>query len=171
MSTAAAVALALRESVEALPDPELPVLTLGQLGVIRGVEVDEAAGTARVDLTPTYSGCPAVEAMRQDIAAAVLAHGLEAEVRVVLTPAWSSDWISEPGRKALQDNDIAPPGPSRRGPVSLELGRRRVAAETPACPRCGSTSVERLAAFGASPCLSLWRCRGCREPFDGVKPL
>lgn len=157
-----------RRAVEAVVDPELPVLTLAQLGVIRDVR-PAGPGDERVvvEITPTYSGCPAMEVIAGDIADAVRATGHEVEVRLVLAPAWTTDWISDEGRKVLQDNGIAPP--SRvRGVVEVELGRR---PPTPACPVCGATDVEELSRFASTACQSLWRCRSCREPFNQVKPL
>jgi ring-1,2-phenylacetyl-CoA epoxidase subunit PaaD len=162
---------AVRRAVEAVPDPELPVLTLGQLGVIRDVRHESAAdGSARVvvDITPTYSGCPAMEVIARDVSDVVRGTGHDVEVRLVLAPAWSTDWISAEGRKALQKNGIAPPARRAGGPVSLDVGIRRAG---PACPQCGATEVEELARFGSTACKALWRCLSCREPFDYVKPL
>jgi ring-1,2-phenylacetyl-CoA epoxidase subunit PaaD len=162
---------AVRRLVEAVPDPELPVLTLGQLGVIRDVRREPAPdGTMRVvvDITPTYSGCPAMEVIAGDIGDAVRSTGQAVEVRVVLSPAWTTDWITAEGRKTLQANGIAPPAPRDHGPVGLQLGIRRTG---PTCPQCGATDVEELARFGSTACKALWRCLSCREPFDYVKPL
>jgi ring-1,2-phenylacetyl-CoA epoxidase subunit PaaD len=156
--------------VEAVPDPELPVLTLGQLGIIRDVRLGDEA-TVVVDITPTYSGCPAIEVIGHDVADAVGSIGLRADVRVVLSPAWSTDWITAEGRTALSDAGIAPPARVQGGPVSVELGSPRARADQPACPQCGSRSVEELARFGSTACKALWRCLSCREPFDYVKPL
>jgi ring-1,2-phenylacetyl-CoA epoxidase subunit PaaD len=160
-----------RRRVEAVPDPELPVLTLGQLGVIRDVRAEAAPdGSARivVDITPTYSGCPAMEVIARDVAETVRRAGHDVEVRLVLAPAWTTDWITAEGRKALRDNGIAPPGRRHDGRVALELGVRR---SGPSCPQCGATEVEELARFGSTACKALWRCLSCREPFDYVKPL
>lgn len=160
----------LRAVVEAVVDPELPVLTLGQLGVIRDVSIGPASGgapTAVVEVTPTYSGCPAMEVIVSDVAEAVRARGWRPDVRLVLAPAWTTDWISDEGRKVLQDNGIAPPAHQVNGPVPVRIGAR----PTPACPQCGAADVEELARFGSTACKALWRCRACREPFDYVKPL
>lgn len=157
-----------RRAVEAVVDPELPVLTLAQLGVIRDVRLAGTAdGHVVVEITPTYSGCPAMEVIAGDVADAVRATGHEVEVSLVLAPAWTTDWISDEGRKVLQDNGIAPPSPVR-GPVLVELGQR---PPRPACPLCGATDVEELSRFASTACQSLWRCRSCREPFNQVKPL
>jgi ring-1,2-phenylacetyl-CoA epoxidase subunit PaaD len=162
---------AVRRRVEAVPDPELPVVTLGQLGVIRDVRREPAPdGSARivVDITPTYSGCPAMEVIARDVAETVQSTGHDVEVRLVLSPAWTTDWITNEGRKALQENGIAPPARRQDGPVLIELGTRRVG---PTCPQCGAIDVEELARFGSTACKALWRCLSCREPFDYVKPL
>jgi ring-1,2-phenylacetyl-CoA epoxidase subunit PaaD len=170
----------LRRLVEAVPDPELPVLTLGQLGVIRdvrraeSVHVPTGSAAVTVEITPTYSGCPAIEVMIEDIVTALAEAGHPAEVRVVLSPAWTTDSITPEGRAALRAAGIAPPGPVRGGPVRLALGRREdhpAASHGPSCPQCGSADVEELARFGSTACKALWRCRSCREPFDYVKPL
>jgi ring-1,2-phenylacetyl-CoA epoxidase subunit PaaD len=153
-----------RRAVEDVPDPELPVLTLGDLGIVRGVEwVD---GRVRVTVTPTYSGCPATEVIARDVLRAVEGLGLAGEVRTVLSPAWSTDWITEHGREVLQRNGIAPPGAVASRTVSLQLG-----AAPPACPRCGSGVTEEVSRFGPTACTALWRCRACGEPFDHVRPL
>jgi ring-1,2-phenylacetyl-CoA epoxidase subunit PaaD len=161
-----------RRMVEAVPDPELPVLTLGQLGVIRDVRLQPATDATEsrvvVNITPTYSGCPAMEVIERDVAETVRRAGHDVEVRLVLAPAWTTDWITEAGRKALQDNGIAPPTAREGTTVRLDLGIRRVG---PACPQCGATEVEELARFGSTACKALWRCLSCCEPFDYVKPL
>jgi ring-1,2-phenylacetyl-CoA epoxidase subunit PaaD len=157
---------ALRRRLEAVPDPELPVLTLGQLGVVRDVRVE--GDTAVVEVTPTYSGCPAMAVISEDLAAEARAAGYRADVRTVLSPPWTTDWISAEGRKALSDNGIAPPAPVAGGPVTVTIGR---GPARPLCPLCGSHDVEELARFGSTACKALWRCLDCREPFDYVKPL
>jgi ring-1,2-phenylacetyl-CoA epoxidase subunit PaaD len=164
-----------RSRVEAVLDPELPLLTLGQLGIVRRVAwSSDAVDTVLVEVTPTYSGCPAMEVITEDIERAVQATGYPAQVRLVLSPAWTTDWITAEGRESLRQAGIAPPGPVGepvRGPVRLELGRRRVETARPLCPQCGSVDVEELARFGSTSCKSLWRCLACREPFDHLKPL
>ncbi|WP_248959378.1 1,2-phenylacetyl-CoA epoxidase subunit PaaD [Sphaerisporangium perillae] len=160
-----------REVAKAVPDPELPMLSLADLGILRDVEETEGGGVI-VTITPTYSGCPAMDAIRADLSAALRAAGYaEVEVRTRLAPAWTTDWISEEGRRKLAGAGIAPPGPAparRPGPVPLTLGppRRR-----PGCPLCGSHDTEELSRFGATACKALWRCRTCREPFEHVKEL
>ncbi|MGH3979083.1 MAG: 1,2-phenylacetyl-CoA epoxidase subunit PaaD [Pseudonocardiaceae bacterium] len=152
-------------------DPELPMLTLADLGVLRDVEVT-ADGTVVVSITPTYSGCPAMGAMRDDLRASLHRAGYAAvEVRTVLHPAWSTDWISDAGRRKLADNGIAPPGPAPRpttGPVPLTL---QAPGRTADCPNCGSADTEEISEFGATACRALRRCHACREPFEHVKEI
>ncbi|MGX6601327.1 1,2-phenylacetyl-CoA epoxidase subunit PaaD [Micromonosporaceae bacterium Da 78-11] len=158
------------EVVATVTDPELPVLTLADLGVIR--DVTEGPDGVVVAITPTYSGCPAMEAIRDDIVTALHDAGYpRAEVRTVLTPAWTTDWISESGRAKLLAAGIAPPGSAPRraaGPVPLMLGARGAAV---ACPQCGHPDSEVIAAFSATACRDLRRCPVCREPFEHVKEI
>ncbi|MFD3531494.1 MULTISPECIES: 1,2-phenylacetyl-CoA epoxidase subunit PaaD [unclassified Streptomyces] len=151
----------------AVLDPELPVLTLAELGVLRGVQVT-GPGRVEVALTPTYTGCPAVEAMSSDIERALHEHGVpEVSVVTVLAPAWSTDDISEEGRRKLAEFGVAPPRPQgpgpAGGPVPLTLAIR--------CPHCGSTDTELLSRFSSTACKALRRCTACREPFDHFKEL
>ncbi|MET9140356.1 1,2-phenylacetyl-CoA epoxidase subunit PaaD [Streptomyces parvulus] len=158
-----------RRVAERVPDPELPMLTLADLGVLRGVEVG-ADGTVVASLTPTYSGCPAMAEMRADVAARLREAGYErVEIRTVLDPPWTSDWITESGRRKLTEHGIAPPGPAPRGgPVPLVLSPTRPAVP---CPRCGSADTEETSRFAATSCKALWRCRACREPFEYIKEI
>jgi ring-1,2-phenylacetyl-CoA epoxidase subunit PaaD len=155
----------------AVTDPELPVLTLADLGVLRRVERVGERGVL-VTITPTYTGCPAMEAIRADLRAALRRAGYaEVEVRTVLSPAWSTDWITPDGRRKLAAAGIAPPGAAPRraaGPVPLTLGPvvRRVA-----CPQCGSADTDETSPFGPTPCTALRRCRSCGEPFQHVKEI
>lgn len=150
--------------LEAVKDPEVPVLSVVELGVVRGVEVE---GTrAIVTITPTYSGCPAMKVMEDEISAALKAGGFEAvEVRTVYAPAWTTDWIPEPAREKLRAYGIAPPG-SAGGPVTLGPTVRRVA-----CPFCGSGNTEVQSEFGSTACKSLHVCHSCRQPFEHFKPF
>ena len=142
-------------------DPEIPVLTIADLGVLRGVEVLD--GRVEVTITPTYSGCPAMNMIALEIELALARAGIAgATIRTVLHPAWTTDWMSEDGRRKLRDYGIAPPSPGS--------GRRALfGQDVVACPRCGSERTERLAEFGSTSCKALWRCRSCREPFDYFK--
>ncbi|MDT9681950.1 1,2-phenylacetyl-CoA epoxidase subunit PaaD [Streptomyces sp. TRM76323] len=148
-----------------VPDPEMPVLTLEELGVLRGVRV-LGPGRVEVELTPTYTGCPAIEAMTSDIERVLHDRGMvEVSVLTVLSPAWSTDDISDEGRRKLAEFGIAPPRPQWHsgGPVPLTLAIR--------CPHCGSTDTELLSRFSSTACKSLRRCASCREPFDHFKEL
>ncbi|MET9483075.1 1,2-phenylacetyl-CoA epoxidase subunit PaaD [Streptomyces sp. NPDC006638] len=160
-----------RHIAEGVPDPELPMLTLADLGVLRDVEAG-ADGTIVASLTPTYSGCPAMAEMRAGVATRLRAAGYpRVEVRTVLDPPWTTDWITPAGRRKLAEHGIAPPGPAPRhapGPVPLVLSPARAAV---ACPRCGSADTEETSRFGATSCKALWRCRACREPFEYVKEI
>jgi ring-1,2-phenylacetyl-CoA epoxidase subunit PaaD len=156
------------EVAATVADPELPQLTLAELGVLR--EVREDADGVTVWITPTYSGCPALTAMRDDLVRLLRAAGhARVEVRVVLRPAWTSDWISETGRRKLAAAGIAPPGaaPRRTGPIPLTLGPTRHAD----CPRCGAAATEELSEFGPTACRALRRCLACGEPFDHFKEI
>jgi len=152
---------ALEEAVAAVADPELRVLTIADLGILRGNEV-AAGGRVTVTITPTYTGCPAMDVIRRHIVAAARAAGsAEVEVRTELSPPWTTDWISAAGRAKLAAAGIAPPTGRRAATVTLTLTMR--------CPLCGSPDTEELSRFGSTACKSLWRCRACREPFDAVK--
>ncbi|MEU9763006.1 1,2-phenylacetyl-CoA epoxidase subunit PaaD [Streptomyces sp. NPDC047987] len=159
-----------------VPDPEMPMLTLDELGVLRAVEV-VAPGRVTVRLTPTYTGCPAIEAMSADIERVLNDHGIpDVSVVTVLSPPWSTDDISAEGRRKLAESGIAPPRPhdaastasqsdaaSGGGPVPLTLSVR--------CPHCGSTDTELLSRFSSTACKALRRCVTCHEPFDHFKEL
>ncbi|MFI6347643.1 1,2-phenylacetyl-CoA epoxidase subunit PaaD [Streptomyces sp. NPDC050560] len=162
-----------------VPDPELPVVTLSELGIVRGVRAP-GPDTAEVELTPTYTGCPAIETMADDIERVLHDHGIpHVTVRRVLTPAWSTDDISPEGRRKLHEAGIAPPRPHTPGsPVTLTLGPTRTTDGTAPdagpplrCPHCGSTDTELLSRFSATACKALRRCLDCREPFDHFKEL
>ena len=154
-----------REVVAAVVDPEIRVVTIDELGILRDVTEDPVTGRVTVTITPTYTGCPAMDVIRADIRAALAAAGHPgAEVETVFAPAWSTDWISAAGREKLAAAGIAPPAPVRQpGPVPLTLAVR--------CPLCGSPETEQLSRFGSTACKSLRRCRACREPFDHLKAL
>lgn len=159
-----------RRIAGAVPDPELPMLTLADLGILRDVVVE--GGRVVVSLTPTYSGCPALHEMRADVHARLVEAGLgEVEIRTVLSPPWSSEWISVAGRRKLAAAGIAPPGArpgGADGPVPLTLSARPRAVS---CPACGSADTEQTAAFGATACKDLYQCRACAEPFEHIKEI
>jgi ring-1,2-phenylacetyl-CoA epoxidase subunit PaaD len=171
--------LALASRVEAawrvldtVPDPEIPVLSLRDLGIVR--EVLDQGPELNVVLTPTYSGCPATEVIAQSVQQALDAAGLgPTRVTHRLAPAWTTDWISADGLRKLRDYGIAPPGQGAAGPAAAQPVHFRARAQAPAvaCPRCGSLQTERLSAFGSTACKALHRCLSCREPFEHFKPL
>ena len=150
-------------------DPEVPVLSVCDLGIVR--DVLETGDALEVVVTPTYSGCPATEVIEQSILQAVEAAGLgPVRVRMQRAPAWTTDWISDEGRRKLKEYGIAPPGQcSPQAGAPLRFFNR--AELNVACPRCGSTHTERLSAFGATACKALHRCLACREPFEHFKPI
>ena len=148
-----------RAALADVVDPEIPVLTIEDLGVLRDVVVD--GERVVVTVTPTYSGCPAMDEIRADVRAALARHGWhDVEVRTTLSPAWSTDAMSDDGRRKLAEYGIAPPVRTP-GPVLVAL--------SVACPRCGSHDTEELTRFASTSCKALWRCRSCREPFDHFK--
>ena len=152
-------------------DPEVPVVSVRDLGIVRDV-IEREDGGLTVVVTPTYSGCPATEVIEASIVAALEGAGL-GPVRVEMrrAPAWTTDWMSEKGRRQLRDYGIAPPGPVA-APATAPL--RFVPRPPPkalACPRCESLQTERISAFGATACKALWRCRACGEPFEHFKPI
>ena len=150
------------EAAAAVLDPEVPVLTIEDLGVLRSVDVADD-GTVLVRITPTYSGCPAMDTIRADVARALTDAGFaRVEVQLVLAPAWTTNWMSEAGKRKLAAYGIAPPQTrDHSGVVSLSLSLR--------CPQCGSPDTRELSRFGSTACKSLWVCNACREPFDHFK--
>ncbi|WP_068087264.1 1,2-phenylacetyl-CoA epoxidase subunit PaaD [Polycladidibacter stylochi] len=145
----------IRQWLEEVPDPEIPVVSLVDLGVIREIKRD--GDTWLVNVAPTYSGCPATRIIHDDVRAKLYEKGLrpsDFQVVSVLSPPWSTDWISKSGRQKLADYGIAPPQPS---------------GKPKACPQCGSSDLELVSQFGSTPCKASWRCRSCLEPFDYFK--
>jgi ring-1,2-phenylacetyl-CoA epoxidase subunit PaaD len=141
-----------RAAAAAVEDPEIPVLTIEDLGILRDVQLD--GDTVEVTITPTYSGCPAMTVVAWEIEAALSRAGFpHTRIRSVLSPAWTTDWLSEDGRRKLREYGIAPPDPSAH----------------PACPQCGSKNTELISTFGSTACKALHRCLSCREPFDAFK--
>jgi ring-1,2-phenylacetyl-CoA epoxidase subunit PaaD len=165
MVTAAESASDLRqrawEAASRVVDPEIPVLTVADLGVLREVTLTD--GGVEVAITPTYSGCPAMNMIALEIELALEREGFcKPKIRTVLSPAWTTDWMSEDGRRKLKEYGIAPPlpGSSRRALFGMQAV---------ACPQCGSENTELLSEFGSTSCKALWRCKSCREPFDYFK--
>ena len=150
-------------------DPEVPALSVRDLGIVR--DVVEHGEALEIVLTPTYSGCPATEAIERSVLDALDAAGLgPAHVRLQRAPAWTTDWITEDGRRKLREYGIAPPAHMAPGAaVPIRLVPRRIAPVC--CPRCGSSHTERLSAFGSTACKALFRCLDCREPFEHFKPI
>jgi ring-1,2-phenylacetyl-CoA epoxidase subunit PaaD len=162
-----------RRVAESVADPELPMLTIEDLGILRAVTVE--GDRVVVSITPTYSGCPAMAEIRADVHARLVAAGIpDAEVRTVLSPPWSSAWITAEGRRKLAAAGIAPPD-SRRSAIARPAGAAVPLTLTTAperglaCPACGSRDTERTAAFGSTACKDLYRCRACAEPFEHIK--
>ena len=148
--------------LEDVSDPEIPVLSVLDLGIVRAVEESADGSAVTVTLTPTYSGCPATEVIARDVRTALETSYDAVEVHTQLSPAWTTDWIRESAKSKLAGFGIAPPA----GRVTLPL----LDVGSPAqCPHCGSAAVEEIAGFGSTPCKALWRCVSCREPFDYFK--
>jgi ring-1,2-phenylacetyl-CoA epoxidase subunit PaaD len=145
----------------AVVDPEIPVLTIADLGVLRDVAVND--GCVEVKITPTYSGCPAMNMIALEIELALEREGFsKPKIHTVLSPAWTTDWMSDDGRRKLREYGIAPPAPS-------SSRRALFGIQQVACPQCGSQNTEVLSEFGSTSCKALWRCKSCREPFDYFK--
>jgi ring-1,2-phenylacetyl-CoA epoxidase subunit PaaD len=173
LSTASRVARAW-EVLSTVLDPEVPAVSVRDLGIVRDVieHEDCDGGGLEIVLTPTYSGCPATEVIEADVLKAIAAAGLgAARVTLQRAPAWTTDWISAEGRAKMLAYGIAPPSPTRDdGAVPIRfIGRRRL--DPLACPRCGSHHTEQLAAFGSTACKATWRCLACLEPFEHFKPI
>ena len=156
-----------------LTDPEIPVVTLQEMGILREVRpaTGAAPDTLEVIITPTYSGCPAMDQIREDIQAALTKAGLQGVVTTQLAPAWTTDWIGAQARDKLRAYGIAPPGRTCAADTAPIRIVRRAAEPAVPCPRCDSPRTERLSAFGSTACKALYRCLACREPFEHFKPL
>ena len=149
-------------------DPEVPVLSVRELGIVRDVEVDDDTGAITVTVTPTYSGCPAIRVIEQDIVAALDQAGYPgARVRTTYAPAWTTDWIAPEAKAKLKAYGIAPPGRAESGGL-VQLMRRR---ESPPCPYCDSRETELRSEFGSTACKSVCWCRACRQPFEEFKAI
>lgn len=150
--------------LESVSDPEIPVLSIMDMGVVREVEVQER--DVFIKITPTYSGCPAMDTIADDIKAAFAKEGYQAQVKLILAPAWSTDWITECGRKALEAYGIAAPLTEEADKEAL-LGNKKIVK----CPQCGSTHTRVVSQFGSTACKALFQCEACHEPFDYFKCL
>ncbi len=163
-ATSAAVWALLQE----VPDPEIPVLSICDLGIVREVRMENGV---EVVITPTYAGCPAMHVIEQSVRDALEEHGYTgARVSSTLAPPWTTDWITPAGRAKLKAYGIAPPGAASAGGAQVIRFGKPPAASVPACPQCGSANTELLSQFGSTPCKALYRCLACREPFDYFKP-
>ena len=151
-----------RAALETVTDPELPFLTIADMGILRDVR-ETPGGVIEVDITPTYSGCPATDVIRLDVEVALAKAGLpQAQVRTVLLPAWTTDWLSPEARAKLLANGIAPP-------VKAAGKRALFASEDVTCPRCGGHDTQRVSEFGSTACKAQYRCTACHEPFEYFK--
>ena len=160
--------LELLDLLRSIPDPEVPALDIVELGIVRAVEVGPD-GVVRVDITPTYSGCPAMRVIEDDIVAALRAHGREkVELRTVYSPPWTTDWLSDEAKAKLKAYGIAAPG---RAPTDQELVPLTSRVRHVDCPFCGSSNTERKSEFGATACKAIHYCHHCRQPFEEFKPL
>lgn len=157
------------ESLDRVVDPEIPVLTIRDLGILREV-TEDPSGRVEVVITPTYSGCPAMDVIREDIVRSLSADGYDdVTVRTVMSPAWTTDWMTDEGRRKLDEYGIAPPAHrAGTGPVSVTIGVRRPTEV--ACPRCGSPGRE-VSSFGSTACKAHYVCSSCEEPFDYFKTI
>lgn len=163
---------AIWDALADLSDPEIPVVSLRELGILREVRTG-ADGTPEVVITPTYSGCPAMGQIEDDVRAALDNAGIGARVVTQLAPAWTTDWMSEAAREKLRAYGIAPPQCSsgaHAGTNVLKFSRRALQRETVPCPQCGSTHTTETSPFGSTACKAMYRCLSCLEPFDYFKP-
>jgi ring-1,2-phenylacetyl-CoA epoxidase subunit PaaD len=159
------------EVLSTVPDPEIPVISIVELGVVRAVRYleNDFGSQLVVDITPTYAGCPALEQMRSDALAALTAAGISATIKTVLSPAWSSSWLNDATREKLRIYGIAPPHVADAAqPKGLQF--LPPSGFSPACPQCNSRKTERLSEFGSTACKALYCCTACLEPFDYFKP-
>jgi ring-1,2-phenylacetyl-CoA epoxidase subunit PaaD len=155
-------------ALEHLADPEIPVISLRELGILR--DVRQGADGLEVVITPTYSGCPAMGQIEDDVRAALESAGLPARVVTRLAPAWTTDWMSDSGKEKLRAYGIAPPHQTPAGSSVVRFIAKPATAETVACPHCGSANTVESSRFGSTACKALYKCRDCQEPFDYFKP-
>jgi ring-1,2-phenylacetyl-CoA epoxidase subunit PaaD len=155
------------EILESIPDPEIPVVSIRELGILR--EINEGDDGLEVVITPTYSGCPAMGQIEDDVRAALAANDIDATIVMRLAPAWTTDWISEAAREKLRAFGIAPPQPAHAANVVRFAASRTKASEAP-CPHCGSHNTTETSHFSSTACKALYKCLDCLEPFDYFKP-
>ena len=155
------------QALDGLSDPEIPVVSLREMGILR--EVNRTERGLEVVITPTYSGCPAMEQIEDDVRQVLHSHGLPAVVTTRLSPAWTTDWMSETAREKLRAYGIAPPLRCTSNQV-VQFAARRPALDAIACPHCGSTHTTEVSHFGSTACKALYKCLACMEPFDYFKP-
>lgn len=155
-------------ALEALTDPEIPVITLGELGILR--DVRQTGDGLEVVITPTYSGCPAMSQIEDDVRAALARAGIPARVVTRLAPAWTTDWMSDAAKEKLRAYGIAPPQQTRSDTRVVSFVRRPPSNEPVACPQCGSANTVVSSQFGSTACKALYKCLDCQEPFDYFKP-
>lgn len=155
-------------AVRGVLDPELPVISIADLGILRGISVD--GDTVVVTITPTYSGCPAMDAIRTDVERACHGAGYDdVEVRTVLSPAWTTDWMTDDGKAALEAYGVAPPGRVSTRSTTERSSSTTELALSVKCPQCSSLDTRELSRFGSTACKALWSCNTCQEPFDHFK--
>ncbi|HEY0046180.1 MAG TPA: 1,2-phenylacetyl-CoA epoxidase subunit PaaD [Flavobacterium sp.] len=154
----------LQSILQDVPDPEIPVLSIMEMGVVRSAELID--GIAHIKITPTYSGCPAMDVIGDDIKKILKTNGIEAKVKLVLSPAWTTDWITSKGRKALEEYGIAAPLEAEADKDALLGGKKLIK-----CPQCGSFDTKMISQFGSTACKAFFQCESCLEPFDYFKCL
>ena len=160
--------VAVHAALDQLCDPEIPVVSLREMGILRDVHVSDAG--VEVVITPTYSGCPAMEQIHDDILQSLQQLGVQGQVKTQLAPAWTTDWMSDSAKEKLRAYGIAPPNCQSTNTPQTVRFTRRLQDDVIACPRCGSTNTTITSAFGSTACKALCKCLSCQEPFDYFKP-
>ena len=159
---------AVHAALDQLCDPEIPVVSLREMGILRDVHISETG--VEVVITPTYSGCPAMEQIHDDILQSLQQLGVQGQVKTQLAPAWTTDWMSDSAKEKLRAYGIAPPNCQSTNTPQTVRFTRRLQDDVIACPRCGSTNTTITSAFGSTACKALCKCLSCQEPFDYFKP-
>ena len=160
--------VAVNDALDQLCDPEIPVVSLREMGILRDVHVSDTG--VEVVITPTYSGCPAMEQIHDDILQSLQQLGVQGQVKTQLAPAWTTDWMSDSAKEKLRAYGIAPPNCQSTNTPQTVRFTRRLQDDVIACPRCGSTNTTITSAFGSTACKALCKCLSCQEPFDYFKP-